>query len=67
MLVHETVRVVKNISMYGKLKMVSKAMKLGHTKAKLSVAMAAPLRQVLLHLGDKSWTSASAHMEYPKT
>lgn len=40
--------------MYEKLKMASMAMKLGQRKARLSVAMAAPLRQVLLHLGDKS-------------
>lgn len=56
-------RVVKNTCMYRRLEMVSKAMKLGQRKAKLSVALATPLRQVFLQLGDTSWTSASAHMD----
>lgn len=32
-------------------------------KVKLSVAIAAALRQVPPHLGDKGWTSSAAHME----
>lgn len=32
-------------------------------KVKLSVAIAAGLREVALHLGDKGWTSSAAHME----